>query len=73
MLIACRDGEYQIINEQLHISNATADQQARAFKYHKVSKVILLQLPPAQSCEQKQKLEEALNMISTMNIEWSKK
>lgn len=73
VLLACPNGEYQIINEQLHVSNATTTQYMRAFKVGKPPKSNFLQLPPAKTEEEKKQLEEALKLISTMNEEWSKK
>lgn len=73
VLLACPNGEYQIINEQLHVSNATTAQHMRAFKANKKPKSNFLQLLPAKTDEEKKQLEEAFRTISTMNLEWSKK
>lgn len=73
VLLACPNGEYQIINEQLHVTNATTAQHVRAFKTNKKPNSNFLQLPPASTDEEKRQLEEALTTISTMNLEWSKK
>lgn len=73
VLLALPSGEYQIINEQLHVSNATTAQQVRAFKSAKRPRSNFLKLPPAKSDEEKKQVEDALKTISTMNLEWSKK
>lgn len=73
VLLACPNGEYQIVNEQLHVSNATTAQQVRAFKVTKVPRSNFLQLPPAKTDEEKKQAEEALKLISTMNLDWAKK
>lgn len=73
VLVACPNGEYQIVNEQLHVSNATTAQQTRAFKVKKEPKSNFLQLPPAKTDEEKQELEKALQLITTLSLEWSKK
>lgn len=73
VLLAGNNGEYQIVNEQFHISNATTAQHTRAFKTNKKPKSTFLQLPPAKTDEEKRQLEEALQTITTMNLEWSKK
>lgn len=73
VLLACPNGEYQIINEQLHVSNATTAQHVRAFKAGKTPRSNYLSLPPARTDEEKKQAEEALKLITTMNVEWSKK
>lgn len=73
VLLACPNDEYQIINEQLHVTNATTAQHVRAFKTNKKPNSNFLQLPPAKTDEEKKQLEEAVKSITTMNLDWSKK
>lgn len=73
VLHACGNGEYNIVNEQLHITNATTAQQIRAFKITKVPNSNYVALPPASNSKEKNEMEEAMKTITSMNLNWSKK
>lgn len=73
MLHACGNGEYNIVNEQVHITNATTAQQLRAFKITRVPNSNYISLPPASTAKEKTEMEEAMKKITSMNLNWSKK
>lgn len=73
VLAAASNGEYTIINEQLHVSNATTAQQQRAFKIVRVARPSHLTIEPAQNPKEKNDMAEALKTITNLNLEWSKK
>ncbi|XP_025831545.1 nuclear RNA export factor 1 isoform X3 [Agrilus planipennis] len=65
------NNEYRIINEQLHVSNATTIQQQRAFKVVKVAKDNIFTSSFTEA--EKKEMIEAVKTFTTMNMEWSKK
>lgn len=65
------NNEYCIINDQLHVYNALTSQQAKAFT---VSRPLRdNNLPPAQNGKQESQLIEAMQALTNLNQEWSKK
>lgn len=73
VLQVCGNGEYNIINEQMHINNATTAQQLRAFKVTRVPNSNYVALPPAANAKEKSEMEEALKLITNLNLNWAKK
>lgn len=71
VLTAAAHGEYNIINEQVHIFNATTVQVQRAFKFVKVPSII--QNPKLYTNEDKNCIIETFARISTLNMENAKK
>lgn len=65
------NGEYCIINEQLHVFNALTSQQAKAFKHERAVRPQML--PPAQTPKQKLQMINAMKMITNVTTEWAKK
>jgi len=72
-LASAPNGEYNITNEQLYVSNATTQQQQRAFKFVRVAKANHLSVEPAQTDKEKTEMAQALKAITSLNLEWSKK
>ncbi|KAF5294243.1 hypothetical protein FQR65_LT10829 [Abscondita terminalis] len=73
VLCKCPNDEFQIINEQLHVSNATSIQQQRAFKIVKVSKPLSSFFIKAENPQEKAEMAKVFKVITTLNLEWSKK
>lgn len=75
VLIGRRNGEFNIINETLHITNATTSLANRAFKIVKVTNTLPtdLQLFCAHEPLEKKNMVEALSKITTLNTNWARK
>jgi nuclear RNA export factor len=65
------NGEYCIINEQLHVFNALTSQQVKAFKHDRPIRPQML--PPAQTTKQKAQMITAMKLITNLTTEWAKK
>lgn len=68
------NGRYVIVNEEMHVNNATTLQQNSSFKHTRLpgNISILNRLEPRDDKE-KNELIKAMSSISTMNMQWSKK
>ncbi|XP_044254470.1 nuclear RNA export factor 1-like [Tribolium madens] len=65
------NGEYCIINEQMHVFNALTSQQVKAFKHERPIRPQML--PPAQTPKQKSQIITAMKLITNLTTEWAKK
>lgn len=65
------NGEYCIINEQLHVFNALSSQQVKAFKHERPMRPQMLST--AQTPKQKSQVITAMKLITNLTTEWAKK
>lgn len=65
--------EFCIVNEQVHLTNATTQQQQKAFKFEKPTTTYTLEVSTPQNIREENELVEALRQITTLNDEWSRK
>lgn len=74
-ILAARElGEYCIMNEMLHVSNATNILASRAFKNVRVTKpknTTIVQ--KAQSQTEKGEFIQVISKVTGLNVEWSKR
>ncbi|XP_022902675.1 nuclear RNA export factor 1-like isoform X2 [Onthophagus taurus] len=73
VLLAGVNDEYSIVNEQLHVYNATSAQVIRSFKQPKISRPSHIQIPPPKNIKEQVMLAEALVSLTGLDIEWATK
>ncbi|XP_017772485.1 PREDICTED: uncharacterized protein LOC108559648 isoform X1 [Nicrophorus vespilloides] len=73
VLIKVGTNEYSIVNEMLHISNATSSQHQRAFKFCKVPKPFYVKLPLPQTDKEKDEMVDGVSQITNLRVEWARK
>lgn len=74
MITSAGNGEYRIINDLLHVSNATTTLANRSFKHVKTTKYkIETSFSKIQNETDKEDYIEALSNITGLTKEWSKR
>lgn len=73
VLLAGKFGEYNIVNEQLHVTNATSAQAEMAFTKPFVFKQLPGNLDNASTMEEKKEMVLAMRKITNLNFKWCRK
>ncbi|KRT81639.1 hypothetical protein AMK59_6315, partial [Oryctes borbonicus] len=73
VLLAGGNREYTIINEMVHISNATTTQAARAFKMVKPPRSSRICIPQPKDAKEILQIVETVKILTGMTTEWSNK
>lgn len=73
VLLAAKFGEYNIVNEQLHVTNATSAQVEVAFKKPFVFKQLPGNIDNASTKEEKKEMVLAMRKITNLNFKWCRK
>lgn len=64
---------FLISNDQMHISNATTQQEKSSFHHMSLPKNCWLDISPATTMAEENELIRAINNITGLNYEWSLK
>ncbi|KAK5643390.1 hypothetical protein RI129_007235 [Pyrocoelia pectoralis] len=72
VLLKVVNNEFKIVNEQLHVSNATTSQQQRAFIMGKPNKQLSLQILKPTSDAEQDEMTNSFKLLTSLNSEWSK-
>ncbi|GJQ65380.1 hypothetical protein Trydic_g7490 [Trypoxylus dichotomus] len=73
VLLAGADREYTILNEMVHISNATTTQASTAFQLVKPLRSDRIHIPQPKDAKEMLQIVETVKILTGMNMEWSKK